>query len=75
VAFGEPAPGSRSTIQFIPDARTSAAEIQADITQLKSEGKKVLLSIGGANGLVELPDRFTNFGFSRGIRPALNSLP
>src|SRR5262245_46766543 len=55
VAFGEPAPGSRSTIQFIPDARTSAAEIQADITQLKSEGKKVLLSIGGANGLVELP--------------------
>jgi chitinase len=55
VAFGEPAPGSRSTIQFIPDVRTSAAEIQADIAQLKSEGKKVLLSIGGANGLVELP--------------------
>ena len=55
LAFGEPAPGSRSTIQFIPDVRTSAAEIQADIAQLKSEGKKVLLSIGGANGLVELP--------------------
>ncbi len=55
VAFGEPAPGSRSVIQFIPDTRTSAAEIQADIAQLKSEGKKVLLSIGGANGLVELP--------------------
>ncbi len=55
VAFGEPAPGSRSTIQFIPDVRTSAAEIQADIAQLKSEGKKVLLSLGGANGQVELP--------------------
>jgi chitinase len=54
VSFGEPAPGSRSTIQFIPDTRTSAAEIQADVAQLKSEGKKVLLSIGGANGLVEL---------------------
>src|SRR5262249_28237539 len=35
--------------------RTSAAEVQADIAQLKSEGKKVQLSIGGANGLVELP--------------------
>jgi chitinase len=54
VAFGEPAPGSRSTIQFVPDAHTSVAEMQADIAQLKSEGKKVLLSIGGANGLVEL---------------------
>ncbi|HKX31330.1 MAG TPA: carbohydrate-binding protein [Blastocatellia bacterium] len=55
VAFGEPVPGSLSTIQFIPDVRTSAAEIQSDIAQLKSEGKKVLLSIGGANGHVELP--------------------
>ncbi len=54
VAFGEPAPGSLSTIQFIPDVRTSAAEVQADIAQLKSEGKKVLLSLGGANGHVEL---------------------
>jgi chitinase len=55
VAFGEPAPGSRSTIQFVPDVRTSVAEVQADIAQLKSEGKKVLLSLGGANGHVELP--------------------
>jgi chitinase len=55
VSFGEPAPGSRSIIQFVPDVRTSVAEIQADIAQLKNEGKKVLLSIGGANGLVELP--------------------
>jgi len=55
VSFGEPVPGSRSTIQFIPDVRTSSAEVRADIAQLKSEGKKVLLSLGGANGLVELP--------------------
>jgi chitinase len=55
VSFGEPVPGSRSTIQFIPDVRTTSAEVRADIAQLKSEGKKVLLSLGGANGLVELP--------------------
>jgi chitinase len=54
LAFGEPVPGSRSQIQFVPDARTSVAEIQADVAQLKSEGKKVLLSIGGANGTIEL---------------------
>ena len=54
LSFGEPAPGSNSLIQFIPDARTSAAEIQADVAQLQSEGKKVLLSIGGANSTVEL---------------------
>jgi chitinase len=54
LAFGETAPGSRATIVFTPDNRTSAAEIQADVAQLKSEGKKVLLSIGGANTTVEL---------------------
>ena len=54
LAFGETTPGSRATIQFVPDTRTSAAEIQADVAQLKSEGKKVLLSIGGANTTVEL---------------------
>ncbi|HEY0687289.1 MAG TPA: glycosyl hydrolase family 18 protein [Steroidobacter sp.] len=54
LSFAESAPGSRSLIQFVPDTRTSAAEIQADVAQLKSEGKKVLLSIGGANTVVEL---------------------
>jgi chitinase len=67
VAFGEPAPGSRSTIQFVPDVRTSAAEIQADIAQLKSEGKKVLLSLGGANGLVELPTETDRQNFINSI--------
>src|SRR5262249_10912909 len=54
LAFGEPT-GGFSTIQFVPDVRTSVAEVQADIATLKAEGKKVLLSIGGANGHVELP--------------------
>jgi chitinase len=54
LSFAESAPGSRSLIQFVPDVRTSTAEIQADVAQLKSEGKKVLLSIGGANTTVEL---------------------
>ena len=32
LSFGEPVPGSRSIIQFVPDVRTSAAQIQADST-------------------------------------------
>jgi chitinase len=54
LSFAESSPGSRSLIQFVPDTRTSQAEIQSDVAQLKREGKKVLLSIGGANTVVEL---------------------
>jgi chitinase len=54
LAFGEPVAGSTSLIGFTPDTRTSAAEIQSDVQILHGRGKKVLLSIGGANGHVEL---------------------
>jgi chitinase len=54
LAFGEPVAGSTSQIAFTPDVRTSVAEIQADVQFLHGRGKKVLLSVGGANGHVEL---------------------
>ena len=54
LAFGEPVAGSTSRIAFTPDVRTTAAEVQSDVQILKSRGKKVLLSVGGANGHVEL---------------------
>jgi chitinase len=54
LAFGEPVAGSTANIAFTPDVRTSAAEIQSDVQILHSRGKKVLLSVGGANGHVEL---------------------
>lgn len=54
LAFGEPVAGSTSNIAFTPDVQTSAAEIQSDVQILHSRGKKVLLSVGGANGHVEL---------------------
>ncbi len=72
VAFGEPVPGSFSTIQFVPDVRTTAAEVEADIAQLKSEGKKVLLSIGGANGHVELPTETDRQNFINSITGIIN---
>jgi chitinase len=54
LAFGEPVAGSTSQIAFTPDPRTSVAEIQSDVQVLRGRGKKVLLSVGGANGHVEL---------------------
>lgn len=54
VAFAEAAPGSTSTMQFIPDLNTSANELKSDIAILKGRGKKVLISIGGANSHVQL---------------------
>jgi chitinase/chitodextrinase len=54
IAFGEPVAGSTSRIGFTPTTQTSAAEIQSDVQILHSRGKKVLLSVGGANGHVEL---------------------
>jgi chitinase len=54
LAFGEPVAGSTSQIGFTPDAHTSVAELQSDVAILHGRGKKVLLSIGGANGHVEL---------------------
>lgn len=54
LAFGEPVGGSSSQIGFTPDPQTSTAELQSDVQILHSRGKKVLLSVGGANGHVEL---------------------
>jgi chitinase len=54
LAFGEPMAGSTSRIAFTPDPHTSVTELQSDVQILHGRGKKVLLSVGGANGHVEL---------------------
>ncbi|HYF65196.1 MAG TPA: glycosyl hydrolase family 18 protein, partial [Herpetosiphonaceae bacterium] len=54
VAFAEPSVPNGSTMSFIPDPATTPAEIKADIAYLRSQGKKVLISIGGANAVVDI---------------------
>ncbi|MDD7793918.1 carbohydrate-binding protein [Clostridium sp. 'White wine YQ'] len=54
VAFGESG-GDRCTMQFSP-VTGSDADFKSDIAYLNSLGKKVVLSIGGQNGVVLLPD-------------------
>ncbi|WP_257449830.1 fibronectin type III domain-containing protein [Archangium lipolyticum] len=54
VSFAEPTNGSTGgTIGFTPYNSTEA-DFKADVAYLKSRGKKVLISIGGANGQVRL---------------------
>jgi chitinase len=54
VSFAEPTNGSTGgTIGFTPYSYTDA-DFKADIAYLKGLGKKVLISIGGANGQVRL---------------------
>ncbi len=53
VAFAEPVIGSTSNMQFAP-AEVSQAMLIGQIQTLQAAGKKVLISIGGANATVQL---------------------
>jgi chitinase len=53
VSFAEPTSATSGDMRFTPYNAT-VDEFKADIAFLKSQGKKVLISIGGANGQVQL---------------------
>ncbi|WP_221420230.1 Ig-like domain-containing protein [Fulvivirga sp. M361] len=55
IAFAEPVSGSTSLIDFTPDpANITDADFRAGIKTLQDRGQEVIISIGGANGLVRL---------------------
>ncbi|MCY9530338.1 glycosyl hydrolase family 18 protein [Paenibacillus alvei] len=56
VSFAEPTSGvTNATIGFTPYNYTDA-DFKTDVAYLQSQGKKVIISIGGQNGQVQLPD-------------------
>ncbi|MFB6367602.1 fibronectin type III domain-containing protein [Paenibacillus elgii] len=55
VSFAEPVSPGSGTIAFTPFNAT-VDEFKADVAYLKGQGKKVLISLGGANGTVTLSD-------------------
>ncbi|MCE9667704.1 glycosyl hydrolase family 18 protein [Myxococcus stipitatus] len=56
VAFAEPVGGAGSgTMGFTP-YNSSVGDFKADIALLRSQGRRVLISIGGANGTIHLDD-------------------
>jgi chitinase len=52
IAFGATS-GDQATVTFTPEG-TSVADFKADIATLQSQGRKVLLSLGGENGILQL---------------------
>ncbi len=55
VSFGEPVSPSDMTMVFVPET-VSESTFNTQIQALQGLGKKVLLSIGGANTSISLPD-------------------
>ena len=55
ISFAEPVSGSTSLIDFTPDAANiSDTDFRTGIETLQSRGQEVVISIGGANGTVQL---------------------
>src|SRR5262249_1326961 len=54
IAFATPASGSTSNIVFKLNSRESESDFITDISALQGRGKKVVLSIGGANTVIKL---------------------
>ncbi|MCS3795468.1 glycosyl hydrolase family 18 protein [Niastella sp. OAS944] len=52
IAFGVTG-GDQATVTFTPEG-TTVADFKADIATLQSQGRKVLLSLGGENGILQL---------------------
>jgi chitinase len=62
VAFGEPSGKAPGEIGFTPYNATPE-EFKADIAYLQAQGKKVQLSLGGANGHIQLNDETSKQNF------------
>ncbi|HEY1016591.1 MAG TPA: glycosyl hydrolase family 18 protein [Herpetosiphonaceae bacterium] len=71
VAFAEPTGAAPGVIGFTPYG-SSVAEFKADVAYLKSQGKKVLISIGGANGQVQLTDAAARQNFVASMKTIIS---
>ncbi|MBN8465361.1 fibronectin type III domain-containing protein [Corallococcus exiguus] len=73
VAFAEPVTGAPSgTMGFTPYNAT-VAEFKADIATLKAQGRKVLISLGGANGTIHLDDAASRQAFVTSMQGLVNT--
>jgi len=54
VAFAEPAGGAGTGNMAFTPYNATTADFKSDVAYLKSQGKKVLISLGGANGTIHL---------------------
>jgi chitinase len=67
IAFALPSRKAPGAMTFIPYEPTIPGEFKADVAYIHSLGKKVLLSIGGANGSLALMDQVARSNFVESI--------
>ncbi len=72
VAFAEPVMGSTSNMQFAP-TMVSQSTLITQIQTLQAAGKKVLISIGGANATVQLNSNTQRDAFVTSMLGILNT--
>lgn len=73
VAFAEPTGGSTSGDMVFQPYNASVSEFQADIRHLQGQGKKVLISVGGANGTVDLSSEQARQNFVRTMKGIIDT--
>lgn len=71
VSFGEPTTVTSGIIQFTPYNYTDE-EFIADVKYLQGQGKKVVLSIGGQNGQVQLVDDTARNNFVKSVNDLMD---
>lgn len=71
VSFGEPTTVTSGIIQFVPYNYTDE-EFISDVKYLQSKGKKVVLSIGGQNGQVQLVDDTARNNFVKSVNELMD---
>lgn len=74
IAFAEPSTPSGSNMVFTPDPAIypSVQEFKDDVALLRSRGKQVLISIGGANGAIDVSSSADAQEFSSSMISLIN---
>ncbi|UII31405.1 Ig-like domain-containing protein [Fulvivirga ulvae] len=74
IAFAEPSTPSGANMTFAPDPAIypSVQEFKDDVALLRSRGKKVLISIGGANGAIDVSSSSDAQAFSSSMISLIN---
>ncbi|HEX6432526.1 MAG TPA: glycosyl hydrolase family 18 protein [Niastella sp.] len=71
IAFGVTG-SDQATVTFTPEG-TSVADFKADIATLQSQGRKVLLSLGGENGILQLNTTAAKTSFVSSMKSLLDA--
>jgi chitinase len=72
VAFGTTAATDYATVSFAPEGE-SVADFKSDIAALQSQGRKVLLSLGGENGTLVLDNDTKKQAFISSMKSILDT--